>query len=224
MLFDNLDSMLMKQALMAKLQYSLGYRLIAAVLKANKPPTRNFETGEVDDSAKDALKHAKRVFISFNDYCLTHGYQIDDIEAVIASYVAGTGKQPSNLPKEVISLRAKVAGIKEDRLQAAADKARTIAIAKQEEELNKLKAGFMDLTIYANGYYHTDAALDNSGNNEHEDSYIDPEDIITDSWVVENYPKVVKSQVTFWQRYNNWDDAELHLIDSDQKTIAESKA
>jgi hypothetical protein len=224
MLFDNLDSIVIKQALMAKLQFSLGYRLIAAVLKANKPPVQNFETGLEDDSPKDALKHAKRAFITFNDYCMTHGYQVDTIEAVIESYVKGTGRQPSNIPPETIALRAKIAGMKEDKLKSSADKAREIAIGKQQEQLEKLKAEFMDLTIYANGYYHTDAALDNSGNNEHEDSYLDIDEIITDSWIVENYPKAVASQTKYWSRYNNWDDAEVLLISSDQETLTTSKA
>lgn len=224
MLFENLDSYVIKQSLMAKLQYSLGFRMIAAVKKAHQVQPINFETGKPDDSAAIALKRAKRAFISFQDYCATHAYQIDPLEAIIESYIKSTGKQPSNTPAEVIAARAKISGMNIEKLHAESDKARERAIGKQEEELNKLKADFVDLQIYTNGFFHTDAALDNSGENDHEDSYLDMEEVITDSWVAENYPKALKSQVAYWTRWNNWDDGEVLMIASDQETIAASKA
>ena len=223
MLFDNLYSEVIKQSLMAKLQYSLGYKLIAAVKRAKLPTPMNFETGLPDDTNKDALKYAKRAFVSFGDYCMTQGYQIDTIEAIIESYIKGTGKQPSNTNAEIINARARISGLSPEKLQMTANNTRERAIAKQKEDMESLKAEFMDLEIYNNGFYQQDVALDNSGLNDHNDSYIDTGDLIKNSWVIENYPKAVKIQIAYWTRWNNWDDAEVMLIEEDQKTIDNAK-
>jgi hypothetical protein len=80
------------------------------------------------------------------------------------------------------------------------------------------------LTIYTNGYYINDGAIGNNEETIHEDSFIDIEDIIKDSWVIENYPKAVKSQTDYWSKYNNWDDGETILIAADIEQINSSKA
>jgi hypothetical protein len=210
MLFDTLCSTVIKQNLMAKMQYSLGYRLVGAVLSAAKPRKLDFETSELDIKPDIDLKEAKKAFASFGDYCLTYGYTIDPISSVIESYIKGTGKQPSNTPKDVLSLRAKVSGLSEDKLKQSQDAQRLKAIAVQEEAINSLRAEFMDIQVFFNGFYDVDQT--------------DIEDIILDSWVIENYPKVLKSQTSYWSRFNNWDDAELILIEEDQNTLASSKA
>jgi hypothetical protein len=200
------------------MQFSLGYRMIAATLKAVNPPM-DFETGAVDEKPAAAAKHAKRMFASFQDYVNTNGYDVDSIDSIIESYIKGTGLQLTQTPDTVINLRAKVSGLNASTLKSKADQAREIAIAKKQEEINKIAAEFKDLTIYNNAYYIHSGAISNSDALEVEDSYIDIEEIILNDWVAENYPKVLKSQINYWTRFNNWDDAELVLIDSDQQTL-----
>ena len=195
---------------MAKMQFSLGYRLVGAVLSAAKVRKMDFETSELDIKPDIALKEAKKAFASFGDYCLTYGYQIDPISSIIESYVKSTGLSHTPVPKAVLSLRAKVSGLSEEKLKTTQDTARLKAIAIQEEAVHNLAAEFKDIQVYINGYYDTEQT--------------DIEDIILDSWVVENYPKVLKSQTAYWSRFNNWDDAELVMIDSDQQILATSKA
>ena len=156
MLFDTLCSTVIKQNLMAKMQFSLGYRLVGAVLSAAKPRKLDFETSELDIKPDIALKEAKKAFASFGDYCLTYGYQIDPISSIIESYVKGTGKQPFNASKHVLDLRAKISGLTVDKLKTAADTARLKAIAVQEEAIHELAAEFMDIQVYLNGYYDTE--------------------------------------------------------------------
>lgn len=204
MLFDTLDSTLMKQALASKMQYRLGFTMIAAAKKAALVQPLNFETQEPDNTAATLLKAAKKAFASFQEYCETNAYQVDPLESIIQSFVASTGKPVQSSP-ELVNLRAKVSGMNVVSLHAAADKQRVILLAKAQEQMLKLKAEFFDLTIYNNGFY--------------EDERTDIEDILVDEWVVLNYPKVVKSQCTFWSKYNNWDDAELIIMDSDQQTL-----
>jgi ElaB/YqjD/DUF883 family membrane-anchored ribosome-binding protein len=220
MLFNDLSSDLMKQALVAKMQYSLGYKMIAAVLRAANPVI-NFETKAIDDTFNDAAKLAKKTFASYQDFVHTNGYQVDSITQIIESYVKGTGLNLTQTPKEVLDNRAKLSGRSVESLKSRADAAREVQIAKKQEEINKLAAEFQDITIYANAYYNHNAAI---GNNDHnadfEDTYVDIEDILVDSWVIDTYPKCVKSQEAFWSRYNNYDDAEIVLILADNDLIA----
>ena len=204
MIFNNLDSTLMKSALASKMQYKLGFTMIAAAKKASDVQPISFETKTPDESASIALKEAKKAFASFQEFCDTEMYTVDSLDTIILIFVASTGK-PIHSSPDVVSLRSKVSGMNESKLHAAADSQRTIAIGKAEEQMLKIKAEFNDLTIYNNGFYN--------------DERTDIEDIFTDEWVVLNYPKVVKSQCTFWSKYNNWDDAELVMMDSDQQAI-----
>jgi len=224
MLINNLMSDLAKEKLAQKMQYKLGYTLLSAVRKAAKQQPLDFETKAPSTEAADSLKLAKKRFASFQDYCQTNSWQVDTLEAIIQSFINNSGKPVGHVDADVIKQRAKLSGLSLDKLSASADQARLVAIGQAEEEFAHLKGELMDLTIYANGFYHNDAAISNMPEDDMGDPYVDLEDIMVDGWIVENYPKVVKSQTAFWNKYNRWDDAEASFMSADMEMIKASKA
>lgn len=222
MLFDKLDSTLMKQALIARLQFSLGYRLIAAAIKASKQQPIDFETKKPSEQAADALKESKKTFATFQDYCMANSYQVDDLKTIITSYVAGTGKQTKTTP-DVLELRSKFFAKTKELSTEEATKLREKLMAEQAERVEELNAEFLDLTVYTNGFFRHEVAIGNHTQIEdYEEKFIDIEDIIPDSWVIEKYPLVANSQRNFWRKYPITPkiDAEIMMILLDEDLIA----
>jgi hypothetical protein len=218
-LFDKLSSELIKEQLIARFVYTIGFKAINACLKAqpylkeNKPLP--LIDGYIDETILNNATTAKRQWACLQDFAATKGYRIDNIEAVAEAFIKGTGKPTEKTNDHITSLRASVSGMSETALKAQANKQRLTDIAKKEEEVNSIITEFADIKEYANIWYIESDLGDVQPNS------VDIEDFLSDEWVHETYPKIVKTQCAFWNKYNNWDDAELVLIDADNQLIKE---
>ena len=215
MLFNQLSSSVIKSGLVSKLAFSLGYKLIASQLKLKQPRQLKSEDGcftdEYDYTPEHNAEHAKRVWVEFKAWCESNDYKISTLEDIAGSYIKGTGKPVVKANDEVLSLRARVAGKSVAGIKQAADKSALIAQGKITESVRSIVAELSDITAYANAWYYT--------GEEGDIEMMEINDIIKDEWVEENYPKVLKSQIAYWERFNNWDDVELVFIDADQKLL-----
>ena len=215
MLFNKLSSSVIKSGLVSKLAFSLGYKLIAAQLKLKQPRQLKSDDGcfsnEYDYTPENNAELAKRMWVEFKAWAETEDYAISSLEDIAASYVKGTGKPIVKANDEVLSLRAHISGKSIAGVKAAADKSQLIAQGRIAESVKAIVAEFKDINTYANAWYHTGSEGDIEA--------MEISDIIKDEWIEENYEKVVKSQVSYWERYNNWDDTELVFIDADLKLI-----
>ena len=212
MLFNQLSSEVIKAGLISRFAFSLGFKLIAAAKKAQQPHTLNFETGEIDDTPQDSLKQAKRNWAIFKEFAETHNYPISDLKEITAAYAKSTNKPVVTASNDMLVLRAKVSGVSLSALKDRENKERVIAVAKQQEALDKLISDLDDVINYTNAWYYT-------GEDSDEEHTIEIEDIIQDSWINDTYPKILKSQVAFWTKYNNWDDVEVVMIAADQELL-----
>lgn len=215
MLFDQLSSNVIRAGLVSKLAFSLGYKLISSQLKLKQPrqlkSTDGCFTDEYDYTPEHTAENAKRIWAEFKAWAESNSYTISSLEDIAGSYIKGTGKPVVKANDEILSLRARVAGKSITGLKQAADKSQLIAQAKIAESVRSIVAELSDINAYANAWYYT--------GEEGDIEMMEISDIIKDDWVEENYPKVVKSQVAYWERYNNWDDTELMFIDADQKLL-----
>jgi hypothetical protein len=224
MLFNTLESATIKQGVISRLAFSLGFKLINSTIQAKREQTfkpLNFDTGELDYSKQQQAEICKRNWAEFKTYCETNSYTIDTLEVIAQAYTKGKGKQATNVNNDVVALRARVTGLSIATLKDKADQARVKAIAKAEEQTKHIVAELSDVTTYANAWYHTCHVDDFGGLAS---SSVEIRDILTDEFIVTTYPKVLKNQCEYWQKWNNWDDAELVLISSDQLTLAQCKA
>lgn len=217
MLFNSLSSELIKSQLVAKLAYSVGYKAINAAIQAKKPLQLECIdgcfTGEFDRSPLVKAQMAKRAWAVLVEFANTHYYTIDPISSIADTYIKGSGKPIQKASTDIINLRASVSGTSITGLHKQEDKQREVLIAKKTEEVQGIITEFSDIAEYANSWYEERSdGLDGIG-------AVDLEDILTDDFVIENYPKIVKTQCNFWSKYNNWDDAELIMIASDQELL-----
>lgn len=212
MLFNNLSSQVIKSGLVSRYAYSLGFKLIATAIKAKKPLELNIETGSLDYSPQEALKLAKRNWAIFKEFAETHGFPVDDLAEIAGAYAKSTNKPVISASSDVVALRAKISGISTTLLQDKENKQRIIAVEKQQESLKALITDLDNLTLYTNDWYNTGVEGD-------EENTIEEDDIMPDIWINDTYPKILKSQVAFWTKYNNWDDAEVCLIAADQTLL-----
>jgi hypothetical protein len=203
MLFDLLNSEVIKQGLISKLQFSLGYKLIASHLKTLQPPKLDFETKEIDTTPLTQAMQAKRKFAEFQDYCATHGYMVSELPEIVASYVNSSNRPVQATNQDIIALRAKISGKSQQDLYEKAEKLNLTLKAKLEEKVHKILSEMQDIHTYI----------------ETEDTAMDMDEVILDDWVKLNYEKVLKSQTAYWSRYNNWNDAELVLIEADLQLL-----
>lgn len=214
MLFTNLSSEVIKAGLIARFAFSLGFKLIAAAQRAKRPQELNFETGAPDYTPQDNLKTAKRNWAIFKEFSDTHNYPISSLSDIAEAYAKSTNKPVVTSDAAMLALRAKISGISPALLQDKENKLRVLAVAKQQETLKALVTELDDLVNYTNAWYE-----DSTGTHGDEETTIEIDDIIPDSWVNDTYPKILKSQVAFWTKYNNWDDAEVCLIAADQELL-----
>ncbi len=220
MLFNQLSSELIKSGIISRLNFSLAFKVINSQIQARKEVALNeldFELGTKATVKQEASEKARRNYSEFKAFCESYDYAIDSLEVVAQAYVKGTGKPATKVNAEVMNLRAMVSGKSIAGINAVADKQRAIAIAKAEEQVKSIVAEFQDLDSYANEFYNH-CHIDDFGGLA--SSSVEIKDIITDEFVSETYPKIVKSQCDYWNKYGNWDDAELVLIAADQKLIA----
>lgn len=227
MLFSQLSSELMKASLISKLAYSVGFKAIAASIKAKKPLMPLMEDGcnegKMDYSPIEQATQRKKEWACLVEFAQTHSYKIDDIGTIAQAYVKGSGKPIQKVSTDIVNLRAIVSGTSIAGLHHAVDKQREVAIAKTVEMIKGIVSEFSDIGEYANEWYQDDVE-DEEGNHHSgllQRESVSIEKILLNDWVVENYPKVVKSQCAYWQRYQNWDDAELIMMAADQQLIGQ---
>lgn len=207
MLFNNLSSEVIKAGLISRRQFSLGYSMISKHIQAQLPLKIDMETGVEDRTPQVNSGKAQQVWRNFQDYCQTNDYQTSSLEEIIAAYINGTNRPIQGTPDAVLALRAKVSGENAKKLKEKADHETAIKKAKLAEKLQALSLELSDCEATANRWYG-------------EDSTIEDIELIPDTWVIETYPKIVKTQVAYWTRFNNWDDAELVMIDADNALLA----
>ena len=216
MLFNQLSSDVIKSGLVSKLAFSLGFKLIASTLKAQRPLNFKSDNGcftdEYDYTPLEDAELAKRKWVEFIEWAESNNYSISTIKEIAEAYMKGVGKPIVKATDDILALRAKVAGINVAQIKQAANKTQEVAANKIEEAVHKLVAEFSDIKTYANAWYHTGVHGDDA-------TVLEIDSIITTEWIEENYPKVLKAQVSYWTRYNNWDDAELILISADQQLL-----
>lgn len=221
MIFNSLSSEVIKAGLASKLAFSLGFKMISTTIKAKKVQdmalkqrqATNFETGTLDDSPLEEAEIAKRRWCSFSDWANTEGYNFSTIEEIAEAYVKSSGKPQVKASPEIIALRASISGQSVETLQKVADKQAEVTVAKVAYLIQNIMSELSDIKHYANGFYNNDK-INQEGTLVH--SSVDIEEIITKEWVEENYPLVMKSQINYWTRFNNWDDAELVMIQADK--------
>lgn len=210
MTFSSLQSEVIKKGLVSKQAFSLGFKLIGAQLKAEQYiPTHKMDMpiDEHDDSPLKNMQHAKRLWIALQDYAATHGYEISTLEDVARAYVIGSSKPIVKADAEMLARRARIAGTNEREINESAARSIMKTQAILEEKVNKIVAELSDIHSYANAWLNVTEEIDENV-------------LFTKEWLEENYPKIVKAQIRFWQTYNNWDDAELILIEADQALLA----
>lgn len=212
MLFTNLSSHIIKSGLVSRYAFSLGFKLIAAALQAKRPQQLDFETGAVDYTPQDNLKQAKRNWAIFKEFAETHNFPHSELAEIAEAYAKSTNKPVVTASSDMVALRARISGLSTTSLQAAENKQRDIAVARQRETLQALICELDNLTLYTNEWFQT-------GQDEDTDHTMEEDDILPDAWVNDTYPKILKSQVAFWTKYNNWDDAEVCLIAADQELL-----
>jgi hypothetical protein len=217
MIFTQLSSSVIRNGLVSKLAFSLGFKLIASHLKAQRPLNFKSENGcftnEYDYTPKEEAELAKRKWVEFKEWAESNDYSISTIEEIAEAYMKGVGKPLVKADEAVLSLRARVSGSNVAQVKLAANKAQEQAASKIQEQVARIVAEFSDIKTYANEWYHTGAEGDDS-------TLMELSDIILDDWVAENLPKVIKAQVAYWTKYNNWDDTELVFIEADQQLVA----
>ena len=213
MLFTNLSSEVIKTGIIQRLAFSVGFKAIAAGIKAKKPLPLNFETGEKDYTPIVEAGRAKKAWAVLVEFAATYDYKIESIEVIAEKYCSSSNKPVVKADAAMLARRAKIAGASLDSLSTSNSKKQEIAQAVLKEKVNAIVADFSDIAEYANDWY-TQGDL-----GDIKVASVDIEEILTDEWVSETYPKIVKSQVAFWTRYNNWDDVELIFIEADQELL-----
>jgi hypothetical protein len=214
MLFTTLSSEVIKAGLVSRFAFSLGFKLIAAAQKANRPAVVDPLSGEMDYTPQDNLKHAKRSWAIFKEFAETHNYPISTLAEIAIAYAKSTNKPVVSASDDMIALRAKVSGISLSALKDRETKERIIAVARQQEALHKLISDLDDMVNYTNAWYENQTGVE--GDTE---GTMEEDDVIPDAWVNDTYPKILKSQIAFWTKYNNWDDAEVCMIAADQELL-----
>lgn len=224
MLFDQLNSNLIKSGIISRLAFSLGFKLINTAQRAKREriyKPLDFELGTPETSAQEEHELARRNWSEFKAYAESNSFPIETLGTIAEAYIRGAGKPITTASPAVLSLRASVSGKTIAGFKASEDKARLVTLAKAEEQVNSIVASMQDLDCYANDFYNH-CHIDDFG--ALVSSSVEIQDIITDEFCLLTYPKILKSQLTFWERFNNWDDAELVLIQADQALLASSNA
>jgi hypothetical protein len=213
MIFNDLSSEVIKAGVVSKLAFSLGFKMISTTLKAQQPRHFVFETGKFDDQPIIDMGIAKRKWATFTEWADTQDFAYSTIEEIAQAYVKSSGKPINPTPDHILELRAKASGKSLASLKQAAAQQEAVVRAKVQARVDSIIADLADVKAYANAWYHHDV--------EGEDgtlyaSSMDIEQILVDEWVEQAYEAVAKAQMKYWERYNNWDDAELCLIMADK--------
>src|ERR1035437_3591947 len=160
MLFTQLSSELMKASLISKLAYSIGFKAIAASIKAKKPLVLALENGcnegNLDYSPIEQATQRKKEWACLVEFAQTHSYKLDDIGTIAQAYVKGSGKPIQKVSTDIVNLRAMVSGLSIAGLHQAVDKQREVAIAKTGELMKGIVSEFSDIGEYANEWYQDD--------------------------------------------------------------------
>ena len=216
MKYEYILSNTIRNALVSKMNFSLGFSLISATLKAKRPLQTKMDTeGELDYSPIEAAKLAKIKWQVFQDHVRTLDVVVTPLSEIIESYIKSSRKTVQHAPDSVLAIRARVSGCSIEQLRNQAEAGAKVAEAKLRAAVAKCAEDFSDLESYTNEWYSSVGIEDH----EEKSVYIELDDIFTDAWVVDKYEDAVKSQTAYWSKYNNWDDAELVLIDEDLKML-----
>lgn len=209
MLFDQLLSQKMKQGLIAKRQYTLGYNLFTAYNKAEaikkfEHGIVDFETHRADEKPQDKLRLAKKHFAEFGAYCQTHSFRIAPLKQVIEQNLkTHLTKSQIITNSETNALIAEVTGTFLKDLAASREKKIEVEKAKYQEKAHQFLVEMTDIDVY----------LDAEGDT------IEIEELMPDHWIISKFDECLKSLSYNWEKYGNWDTAELVLIKSDQQLI-----
>lgn len=216
MIFNDLSSEIVKAGVVSKLAFSLGFKMISATLKAQQPKELVFETGEFDDTPVLEMGKAKRKWATFTEWAETQSFAHSTIQEIAEAYVKSSGKPIQTTPDNILELRAKASGRTLASLKEAAAKQEAVVRAKVQHRVDGIIADLADVKNYSNGWFHHDVEGEDGALHA---SSMDIEEILLDEWVEQAYEAVAKAQMKYWERFNNWDDAELVLIMADKALL-----